>query len=786
MVGDQFSGRKNVLLDSGEQGDRVGAGLGVSQFDPTTTYKPKTAADFRQIMKNAAAKRDRIESQLPAFDIEADSTGNSASVIDDIIGSQGLDLGGAGDGGIVPPVVVEPPAPEIVDPDPFGTFVNSIGTIGIYSGKTFDSTPFESQEFWDKIFSGYTTQEINQLILDDPMAQFGDTGDKQIARAMSAKIDVVLRKIIATQPNSFEGKKAATAFLREAELQSSVRSAYDMEVLSIEELQDNTARGFSTASVGDLVGEDGRTFSQNLNVQSQPKKLAETSVQFESDPNQFNSDLDLQLNSAGYGSATKPSSPDVTKNYAPEPSLDLGTGGGSVGGEGEGFFPDSSTQAFSSQTTDIETLLNNNSNPNSNPNTNPNTNPNPNPNTGQTGQAGQAGQAGQIAIQDIISSFEQLNPGQKTTYRIPILNGDGDPTGEFQTIVNPLLESLLDSADLNNGLVSQQTLSAAQSTTAVAVATLQKEEAVAVAYQNGVSSADIATIQQNGDYNIAVAQQIVDRHLANQQLVGTQAQAAATTGAAQFAAGAASPFGFMQQATTNDAGQTPEAQLQAIYDQLNSVGLAQAGAANIGAQDNAFSFAAGQAVNPVTGELQFDPNQIAQIAANSTEAVVARGQAEAAQIQGAAQQAIAQIQSNVGLDQNNKEYQIAQIVDQTQRAVAAITGGSQQNIAATQAGGQIGSANIASEAEKAIANIQATSQQGVATTQAGAQLSAAQASAGAASPYGFLQQGGTSNQLDQIFAGQNAVGLAQANPYGQTAADRQLLQETQFNPYAAN
>ena len=112
MVGDQFSGRKNVLLDSGEQGDRVGGGLGVSQFDPTTTYKPKTAADFRQIMKDAAAKRDRIESQLPAFDIEADSTGNSASVIEDIIGSQGLDLGGAGDGGIVPPVVVEPPAPE--------------------------------------------------------------------------------------------------------------------------------------------------------------------------------------------------------------------------------------------------------------------------------------------------------------------------------------------------------------------------------------------------------------------------------------------------------------------------------------------------------------------------------------------------------------------------------------------------------------------------------------------------------------------------------------------------
>ena len=47
-------------------------------------------------------------------------------------------------------------------------------------------------------------------------------------------------------------------------------------------------------------------------------------------------------------------------------------------------------------------------------------------------------------------------------------------------------------------------------------------------------------------------------------------------GAAESAAGAASPFGFMQQATTNDALQTPEQQLKAIYDQLNAVGHKQA------------------------------------------------------------------------------------------------------------------------------------------------------------------------------------------------------------------
>ena len=96
----------------------------------------------------------------------------------------------------------------------------------------------------------------------------------------------------------------------------------------------------------------------------------------------------------------------------------------------------------------------------------------------------------------------------------------------------------------------------------------------------------------------------------------------------------------------------------------------------------------------------------------------AMGAVSVADIQSAAERDIAQIQANVGIDANAKE--------------------------------------------QAIAEIQAAAQKDIATTQAGGQVAASQAAAGAASPYGFMQQGGTPNQLEQIFAGQNAVGLANA------------------------
>jgi hypothetical protein len=583
------------------------------------------------------------------------------------------------------------------------------GEISLYSGGTFDLAAFENPEFWDAIF-----QQLD-----------GEFSGTQEGDSRSIMLDLAAKQIAAASGgNEFESKKAVKEFYKQAEIQMN-------------------SRGF-----GDLSLSDGGTLNTFAFAQQKTKKVEEVAT-----TNQEKADADLATS-----------------------EFDLGTGGGAIGGEGEGFFSDSKTSDLVGNMTTFQ------------PDPKPAQAPQPQP-------EGTTSSSGMVNIQDIIDSFEQVN-GMPPISQVPVMNEfTGEPLREagvqvagmpaelgfpatdpytipgeivYETVVNPLLARLLDDAEFNNGMVSEEAIYAAQNETQVEIAELRKEESLGVAYQNGVSAEEIARIQREGDSEIALVRQLTDKYLADQQLVGTQAQASATEAAAESArlgveaaskdariadqfvassalagqraaAAADSPFGFI-----NQGGST--ADLASIYAQLNEVGLAQAGAASLGAQDNAFSFAANQK--------NFDPNQIAQIAANSTEAVVARGQAEAARIQGDAQQAIAQIQSNVGLDQNNKDYQIAQVVDQTQRAVAAITGGSQQNVASTQAG---------------------------------AQLSAAQAAAGAASPYGFMQQGGTSNQLEQIFAGQNAVGLAQANPYALTNAQGYGLGQAQAanNPYAA-
>ena len=541
--------------------------------------------------------------------------------------------------------------------------------IALYSGGTFGSTPFEDPEFWDAAFETFDFAE-------------GKEGDTRAAmlRAMAKQIAA------SSGGNAFEATRAVKEFYKQAESQMN-------------------SRGF-----GDLNLSDGGTLSTFAFAQQKTEKVEEVA-----------------------STDQKKADADLTKS-----EFDLGTGGGAIGGEGEGFFPDSKTSGLVGNMTTFQ--------------------PDPKPAQPQRVPEGTTSRFGMISIQDIIDTFEEMN-GMPPTSQVPVLDEFNQPRREpdiqvagtpasvgfpatdpyttpgaiiYETVVNPLLARLLDDAEFNNGSVSEEAIYAAQNETQVEIAELRKEEALGVAYRNGVSAEAIAEIQRKGDYSIAIAQQATDKYLANQQLIGTQTQA-----------GASSAFGFLQQGGS-------DSDLAQIYKGQNEVGLAeaaaresQAGAASLAARNNAFSFAAGQET--------FDPNQIAQIAANSDAAMASRGQTESARLQSEAQRAIAQIQSSVGLDQNTKEFQIAQIVDQTQRAVAAIQGGAQQGIASTQASGQLGSA---------------------------------QAAAGAASPYGFLQQGGTSNQLEQIFAGQNAVGMAQANPYGQTAADRQRLQETQFNPYA--
>ena len=329
--------------------------------------------------------------------------------------------------------------------------------------------------------------------------------------------------------------------------------------------------------------------------------------------------------------------------------------------------------------------------------------------------------------------------------------------------LNPLLAQLLDQADMQGGRISDQQIAQIQKSTAVQVAQFQKSEAISVAQREGITGKALASINTKSDERIATAQALADQAIATTQagaitdaattnaeaqknIAGTQGVtdvsvatigAGGQLGAAEAAAGAASPFGFMNQGGN-------ETDLASIYEQLNEVGLAeaaaresQAGAANVAAQNNAFSFAAGQ------GD-KFNQNQIAQLAANSAAGLAAGGQTESARLQSEAQTAIAQIQSSVGLDQNNKEYQIAQIVDQTQRAVAAIQGGSQQNVAQAQAGGQIGAAQAGASGFGALLSGNA----GV--NQQANEILRAQAANNA---YGSAQLGQDQSRIDQILRG---------------------------------
>ena len=264
-------------------------------------------------------------------------------------------------------------------------------------------------------------------------------------------------------------------------------------------------------------------------------------------------------------------------------------------------------------------------------------------------------------------------------------------------------------------------------------------------------------------------------------------------------AAASGPFGFMQSAKTVE-GQTPKEQLEAIYAQLNAVGLGQAGAANIAAQNNIFGFAAALGRDE-DGNLLTNPNELAQLAANSAAGFAAQGQVEAMQIEADASKAIAQIQASVSIDDTQKKYLIAQIVDNSERAVAAIQAGAQQGVAQTQAGATTqaattqagaltGVANIDAEAAKAIANIQqivgldentknlaiatlqADANKAIAALQAGAVTGAATTQAGAASPYGYLAGGGPLTDVQAILSGQY-------NPFGQDSADMLNLTRAQ-------
>ena len=237
----------------------------------------------------------------------------------------------------------------------------------------------------------------------------------------------------------------------------------------------------------------------------------------------------------------------------------------------------------------------------------------------------------------------------------------GGPTSGApgEEILNPLLAELLSTADLQNNRVSLEQIADMEARSREQVAEFNKTAAIEIARQNGLSDVEVARLTSEADTAIAEARLTSDQYVASREGIAAEevarlqgeameaaalSQAGGVTGAAsearlgqeaaaKAAAGAASPFGFMQQAADreNALGEvvTPEDQLASIYGQLNQVGLAdaaarqsQAGAANLAARNNAFSFAAGQE--------EFNPNQIAQIAANSPAALAAQGQEAAA------------------------------------------------------------------------------------------------------------------------------------------------------------
>lgn len=285
-----------------------------------------------------------------------------------------------------------------------------------------------------------------------------------------------------------------------------------------------------------------------------------------------------------------------------------------------------------------------------------------------------------------------------------------DAAGQQQ--LNPWIQQLLIMADLQNGRISQSQIAQVEAQGRSEVAQIQADAQIQVAIQQGADARTIEALRTEADKIVATTQAEANKAIAEAQ------------------AGAASPFGFMQQGGTQE-------QLDSIYQAMNQP-------ANIAAQNNIFSYAAANPDTPL--------NEIAQLAANSPEAMAARAQEQAAKIRAEADRAIANVQGNVGLDANQKQLAIAELESNAAKAVAAIQKGAAENVAA----------------------IQSESQQNVASTQANpfgltpAQYTALQES---------LARGGLTG--DQRLAEVSA----QFNPFNQTAENIQQLQETQYNPF---
>jgi len=480
-------------------------------FSQPSQYQRLTPADFAKIRAAASA------GSVVGTDDGPGGIGGSGNANQEFDVSRFF--GGSFNSDTPPPPPPPPPPPAARG---FNDLISDLktGAIFIYGGGTFDLTPFESPAFWDAVFQ--------------------DFGAVNPGATYAAQMDAIARQIAASKPDQngdFEAKKALTEFYKQAEQQINARGLDTLEDADGALLNIRAFNQAKSSSTDEMLGI----------TQEQADKELEDVVKVNPELGDEQKDLDLD-----------PDLGDEQKDLEP----DLGSGGGEIGGEGEGFFPDSLTQDLAGNTTDTRFL--------------PSFEERLGPTERGFGASTAGGGGNLVNIQDIIDNFEQANgmpPISQVPRRDPvsldIMRGpnrfsEGAPgvlpgveipnSGEilYETVVNPLLSELLDAANLNNGLLTDQQIADATAKSAVDVAQLQAESAIGVAEANGASDAEVANIRAKGDAAIALAQQGADKYIADQQLAGTQATA-----------GASSDFGFVGQGGTQE-------QLDSIQEFRNS------------------------------------------------------------------------------------------------------------------------------------------------------------------------------------------------------------------------
>jgi hypothetical protein len=354
-----------------------------------------------------------------------------------------------------------------------------------------------------------------------------------------------------------------------------------------------------------------------------------------------------------------------------------------------------------------------------------------------------------------IEQFLASIPVDKRVYEV-------EQNGQIVPLENPLVTAMLALAQTGVTSVSNLEIQRLAANNATAIAEFNRDAEIQIATDRGATDTAIATIRSKADIDIANSQEMATRFAAEQQRVTDKyvadSQAGAATDVATIQAGASGPYGFL--GPMPEGGYTEDqldllkslikAEQQGATDTAaatKAVGEAQAAAAKIGAQDNAFSFAAGQGRDEA-GNLLVDAAEMAQISSNTPAALAARAQVEAAQAS-----AEAHMQA-VGLE-SSRQLEAAKARGATDLEIATLTTQAQnlQNNLQTTSNQLI--AGLQQQAQEAVATTQAGAVTDAAATQAGAQTTVAQTQAGAVTGAATIE----AEAAEAIAALQNIVGL---------------------------